>query len=175
MTCPNCGHVYPISNGIPNMVRILRALLQSPLVLIFLRISRFSYWQSTRSGSVLALMREYNSRPCRWFYGNTSTHNLGSTRPETFSLRDTVHVSWMAYAEGTGICTRNVLFASAVLSRDPKQGHAAVQRSSSITPCHREKRARPCKTKTDQVIAILSRCPVMRDSGIVNVIERSGI
>ncbi|KAN0118191.1 multifunctional methyltransferase [Russula decolorans] len=32
MTCPNCGHVYPISNGIPNMVRILRALLQSPLV-----------------------------------------------------------------------------------------------------------------------------------------------
>ena len=23
MTCPNCGHVYPISNGIPNMVRFL--------------------------------------------------------------------------------------------------------------------------------------------------------
>ena len=21
MTCPNCSHVYPISNGIPNMVR----------------------------------------------------------------------------------------------------------------------------------------------------------
>lgn len=21
MTCPNCGHIYPISNGIPNMVR----------------------------------------------------------------------------------------------------------------------------------------------------------
>ena len=21
MTCPNCNHVYPISNGIPNMVR----------------------------------------------------------------------------------------------------------------------------------------------------------
>ena len=59
MTCPNCGHVYPISNGIPNMVCILRALLQLPLVLIFLRISRFSYWQSTRSGSVLALMQQY--------------------------------------------------------------------------------------------------------------------
>lgn len=21
MVCPNCGHVYPIANGIPNMVR----------------------------------------------------------------------------------------------------------------------------------------------------------
>jgi len=32
----------------------------------------------------------------------------------------------------------------------------------TITPCHREKRAKPWKTKTDQVIAILGRCPVMR-------------
>lgn len=23
MVCPNCSHVYPISNGIPNMVRLL--------------------------------------------------------------------------------------------------------------------------------------------------------
>lgn len=68
MTCPNCGHVYPISNGIPNMVRILSALLRSSLVLIFLCISRFSYWRSTRSGSVLALapMQLYSSRSCRW-------------------------------------------------------------------------------------------------------------
>jgi multifunctional methyltransferase subunit TRM112 len=26
MTCPNCKHVYPISNGIPNMVRLNTSL-----------------------------------------------------------------------------------------------------------------------------------------------------
>ena len=31
MVCPNCKHVYPISNGIPNMVRIHLSLL-SPLL-----------------------------------------------------------------------------------------------------------------------------------------------
>ncbi len=34
-----------------------RMLFQSPMVLIFLHISYFSFWQSKKSGSVLALAR----------------------------------------------------------------------------------------------------------------------
>jgi len=52
MTCPNCGHVYPISNGIPNMVRDSCSLFCRRQFSLFVTLPPQSYWQNTRLGSV---------------------------------------------------------------------------------------------------------------------------
>jgi hypothetical protein len=36
MTCPNCGHVYPIFSGIPNMVRLRSRSFVTAFALIYL-------------------------------------------------------------------------------------------------------------------------------------------
>jgi len=136
MTCPNCGHVYPISNGIPNMVRILCALFQSLLFLIFLRISRFSYWQRTRSGSVLALMRQYTVAAGRVDgFMEIQARIIGfySTR-EVFTEK---HVSWMARAGGTGIRARIVLLRRSTLKRSEAKVLQTQSRDTNSTHCNR--------------------------------------
>ena len=55
MTCPNCAHVYPISNGIPNMVCIFAFAFSFAAGSHIRCIPRFSYWRSTRLGSVLTI------------------------------------------------------------------------------------------------------------------------
>jgi hypothetical protein len=80
----------------------------------FYAFSRFSYWQSTRSGSVLALMQQYSSWSCRWFMETQARIIRFYSRRETFSLRDTVHVN---PTQGTGIRTRNVLLRRGTLKR----------------------------------------------------------
>ena len=127
MTCPNCGHVYPISNGIPNMVCILRALLQLPPVLIFLRISRFSYWQSTRSGSVLALIKQHGSSSCGCIIKFYSTRDVFTLRHGTCKLESGLPVL------KEPVFVQEMCCCVALLSRDPKQGFATQSRDTNPT------------------------------------------
>ena len=64
MVCPNCKHVYPISNGIPNMVRARISIspyslhLSSPLCKPYSRrLHSLSYSVSTRSAEMGNKMR----------------------------------------------------------------------------------------------------------------------